>query len=342
MSEYKVHILEEKELAGWDDFVNQSSNGTIFHKLGWLRIVENHSKSHFIPVAVRKGNDIVCLCPLFYKRKFGFRIVLSPPNSCGIPYLGPVFRVPGSGKYNRETTYIAIIDSLSRFAEEHCGFDFLRIVHTPGIYDMRPYMWKDYSILPNYTYTFDLTRATEDLYKSFHTSTRNAIKNASDNNNIVISKDPEHIFNILSLVKKRYSEQNREFKISENYLRELTGSSLSNNFESIAIFKQQQMVVGDITLTNGYHAYTWLGTVRRVDTIPGAGELLLWEKIKEFKQRGLRVLDFVGANTRHICKHKAKYGANLENYFVAQNSTLKGKIALRFMNIMQGESKNFD
>jgi lipid II:glycine glycyltransferase (peptidoglycan interpeptide bridge formation enzyme) len=203
---------------------------------------------------------------------------------------------------------------------------------------MRPYTWRNYYVQPGYTYKFDLTGSTGDIYDIFHTSIKNAMKKALRNENIYISNDHKYIYDILSLVAKRYKDQNKKFRISENYIRNLMGTSVSDNIESIAIINNRYTVAGDITLTDRNKAYAWIGTVSRDENIPGAGELLLWKKIMEYKQRGLTEYDFVGANTRHICKHKAKFGAKLVPYFTAHKTSLKGKIALK---IMKGSERDF-
>jgi hypothetical protein len=321
VSDYKSYILEEKDIGIWDDFIARSSNGTIFHRIEWLKAAEEHSKMQLLPLAVYKGDNIVCLIPLFRQNKFGFKIILSPPNSCGIPFLGPVLKIPATNRYNYERTFSDIIDHITHLIEKRIGFDYMRIINTPEIADMRPYSWKNYTVAPNYTYRFDLSKDTDDIYNTFHTSTRNAMKKALQNESICISKDRKYLYDILSLVAKRYGDQNKKFGISENYFRNLMDSSVSDNIESIAVINNGRTVAGDITLTDRNNAYAWIGGVSREENIAGAGELILWEKIIEYKQRGFTEYDFVGANTRHICKHKAKFGARLVNYFAAHKTS---------------------
>lgn len=338
MADYKAYILGENEIGFWDNYITRSSNGTIFHKFEWLKAAEEHSKMKLLPVAVSKGNHIVCLLPLFQKKKYGFKILLSPPNTCAIPYLGPILNIPSSNRYNFEQTYIDSIDEIMLFAEKSIGFDYLRLVHTPDIIDMRPYFWKNYYVQPNYTYTFDLTAKNEELYNSFHSSTKNAIKKALDNKDIVISRDTKYTRDILSLVRQRYAAQKRKFKVSDRYFDTIMSSSLSENIESIAIIHKDRTIAGDITLTDQHNAYAWIGSVSREDNFPGVGELVLWEEIKELTGRGFTTYDFVGANTKHIRKHKAKYGAQLVDYFVVHKTSMKGKIALDLMNVYGKDS----
>jgi hypothetical protein len=72
MSDYISFRLGDRELDHWDDYIDNSKNGTIFHKIEWLKAIGDHSESDLIPVAVRKGDNIVCLFPLVFQKKVWF------------------------------------------------------------------------------------------------------------------------------------------------------------------------------------------------------------------------------------------------------------------------------
>ena len=333
MSEFRPYILDEKEIKIWDDFVSRSPHGTIFHRLEWLRAAEKHSKNRFIPVAVKKGNHIVCLLPLFMKKKYRVRVLMSPPDSCGIPHLGPVFNIPVTNRYNHENTYLEITDSFISFIEKKIGFDYFRIIHVPDIVDMRPYAWNGYNIRPWYTYRFDLTAGSEKIYQGFHSTTKNSLNKTLYNDTISISWERKYATIILSLVEKRYKEQNREFNIGNGYFHDLVRSSLNENIEPLAVLYNGNIIAGDISLVDRKNAYAWLGTVNRPADLRGGGELVLWENVKDYSQRGLKTYDFVGANTRHICRHKSKYGADLVMYFEIYKTSSLGSFALKVFNL---------
>ena len=315
----------------WDKYINRSSNGTIFHSSFWLKAAENHANMKLLPVVVSKGNHVVCVLPLFIQKKYGFRLLMSPPFLCAIPYLGPAFLIQSSNRYNYEQTYIEVIDEIILYAEKNIGFDYLRIVHPPDVIDMRPYIWKKYQVHPRYTYIFDLTAETGKLYNHFHSTIKNAVKKALTNQDIVISGDIKYAWDVLALVRKRFEAKKIRFQISDRYFQQLMNSSLSDSIESVAIHHNNRVVAGDITLTDKKNAYAWIGSVSRDGNYPGIGELVLWEKIKEFSGRGYLTYDLIGANRRDIRKHKAKYGARLVDYYVVQKTSMKGSLALQFM-----------
>ena len=79
MSDIKVKVSDKKGLEVWDKIVDSSEMGTIFHKLDWLKAVEKHTKSTFYPLIGYEGREIVCLFPVFYKKRAFVKMAFSPP-----------------------------------------------------------------------------------------------------------------------------------------------------------------------------------------------------------------------------------------------------------------------
>jgi|GEM_PF-2792757 len=332
MSEYRAYIVDEKDLDLWDDYISRSEAGTIFHRLDWLKAAADQSNMKFIPVAVTKGEDLVCLMPLFYKTKYGLRVLLSPPNRCYISYSGPVLNIIPSNRYKYEWTYISILDEIIHFAEKQIGFDYFRIIHTPAIRDMRPYVWRGYSFSPKYTYTFDLSKGPEEVYNRFSHAARKYLRKALNNDELTISRDREYMHAILSLAEERSHDQDITFRITADYFQKLLDSSISSSIESIAVFDKGNLVAGNINLTDGDTVYAWVGIISKEHVIQGAGELVLWDNIKEYHKKGYKTFDIVDANIRRLCRHKSRYGPDLIDYPEVYKTSLKGKIALGLMN----------
>ncbi len=332
MSEYRSLILQDQEMDLWDNAIEHSENATVFHQLAWLKAAEKHSLMKLLPLVIYKGDKLVCLCPLFYRKKQGFKILLSPPNSSGMPFLGPAFNIPASSRYNYERTFNEIQDEITSFSENQIGYDYFGIIHNPKVMDIRAYKNKGFSVNPCYTYIFNLQKGQDWLLSNFHRTTRNALKKADSYNEILISHDPKNAYKILDLLEQRYAEQSLDFKITKNYFNDLKNSSIKNNIEVISAFYQDQLIAGDIALTYKKEGYAWLGTVNRENKITGIGELVLWKKMNDLSKRGINSYDIVGANTPHICKHKSKYGADLIEYFEVYKTSFKGKIVLKLLN----------
>ena len=58
-----VELLEDKKR--WDQFVETSPQGSLFHKWDFLKTVERHSKYQFLPYCVYSGEELRCIFPFF-------------------------------------------------------------------------------------------------------------------------------------------------------------------------------------------------------------------------------------------------------------------------------------
>jgi hypothetical protein len=329
MAEYLTKILREDEKDSWNKLIEEGDNGTIFHYYDWLKIAAEHSRTELIPLIITKGNKRVCQLPLFKMTRGGLKFVFSPPPGCGLPYLGPVFSIPAGNRHNYESTYFGILDEIIRFIRKEIGYDYLKIVNSEDLPDMRPYLWQGFQVKPLYSYTIDLTQGMETVHSGIYKKTKNALKQALNNENISISREDRFIDNIITLVGKRYGEQNRKYKISHQYINNLKESSIGEKIEVISILADGEFAGGDITLADKAKAYAWIGSVDRDRKVTGAGERVLWEKMKDYCERGFHSYDIVGGNTRHLCEHKSKYGPELIVYYQVTDTSFKGKISLK-------------
>jgi len=328
-----VTIKKINDKIFWDDFIFNSENGTVFHQYDWLAAAANHSGMKLTLLVVSKGDKPVCVLPLFKGKKAGIRVLLSPPNSCGIPFLGPAFNLPSSNRYNAERTFLEIIEEIVKFAKQEIGYDFFRIINTPNINDIRPYKWLGFSVNTSYTYRFELKDDSQKIHDEFHRTTRNVLQKAQKDSSLEITNENKNSEEILKMLRERYRMQGKKFKISSDYFRQLMDSSINENIEVIAVLSDKQFAAGDIALVFKKDAFAWLGTVNRDIKTNGIGELVLWEKIKDLSSRGINTYDIVGANTPHICKHKSKYGADLITYYDVFDTSFKGKVALKLLKL---------
>ena len=105
-----VELLEDKKR--WDQFVETSPEGLLFHKWDFLKTVERHSKYRFLPYGIYSGEHLKCIFPIFIGRERGLTILNSPPPNTQIWYLGPTFdpSVQGLKTSAREKIFAQVTD----------------------------------------------------------------------------------------------------------------------------------------------------------------------------------------------------------------------------------------
>ena len=82
-----VELLEDKKR--WDQFVETSPQGFLFHKWDFLKTVERHSRYQLVPYCIYSGEELRCIFPFFYCG--AFRTDASVVATAA-PYTNLVFR----------------------------------------------------------------------------------------------------------------------------------------------------------------------------------------------------------------------------------------------------------
>ena len=138
-----VELLENKKR--WDQFVETSPQGSLFHKWDFLKIVERHSKYQFLPYCVYSGEQLRCIFPLFTGRDRGLTVMNSPPPHTQIPYLGPAFdpSVQASKASEKEKILNQVTDEVCREIDTIAP-NFVSITTVPNFLDIRFFIWKKY------------------------------------------------------------------------------------------------------------------------------------------------------------------------------------------------------
>jgi len=337
MSGYKIRILDEAESDTWDDFIDRCEGGTIFHKFAWLKAAGKHTKFSLIPLVVFKGDSLICAFPFFTKKNFSLKVILSPPNGCGIPYLGPVLALPASNQYKLEKFYFGLVDAIINFLKKVIGFDYIRIVLTPYISDTRPFIWNGLNVRPNYTYIISLKDDINIIFNNFDGRIRTMIRKFEKNKDCNIQKgDFEDFFKLLNIVQRRYKLQGIKYKVSKKYLSDLLDSNLSESFMFLGAFRNEELITGNILLRYKNNLHHWIGGVKVNENIAGINESIHWSAIKEHSQINLNHYELIGANTRHLCDHKSKYSPKLLPFYTVEGSTWKGRLGLGVFKKLSG------
>ena len=175
-----VELLEDKKR--WDQFVETSPQGLLFHKWDFLKTVERHSQYRLLPYGVDSGDELRCIFPFFiWRGRFGLTYLCSPPPlHTQIPYLGPAFApsVQALKASAKEKILNQVTDELCREIDTIAP-NFVYFTTVPNFIDVRFFIWKNFTARLGFTYAIDLERSLDELWVSFSKSCRKKIKRVS-------------------------------------------------------------------------------------------------------------------------------------------------------------------
>jgi hypothetical protein len=311
----EVTSADDADIDRWNRYVEQSPQGTAFHRLEVLRCLADHSGADLQLLVGRKGQEPVGLFPVFEFRRAGMSAALSPPPGLLVTYLGPALLNFGKVKRRKaEKRHGRFVDQALEWIDEEIDPRYTHVTTPVGYDDLRPYQWAGFEVSPSYTYRVDLLDDREELLAEFSSDARRNVTNTDDGTYEVVAHegDADAARRIRNRVEERYAEQGVEYPLDEAFVVDLV-ERLPEHVRPVEIYADGEFAGGMITLDDGDTVYRWQASVRFDVDVP-ANDLLDWAVMSDAVDRGRSQYDLVGANTERLCEYKSKFGPRLVAY----------------------------
>jgi hypothetical protein len=322
MSNICVRALKKDEYKMWDELVENSPHGTIFHSSDWVTTCSELLNKKLKIFGCFENEELVGGCSLYvYKSKF----LKTASSTIGMtPYGGVVLaQSPSSKVREREQIYRNIVKSLfDAFDNEH--FDTIQITNSPDFVDVRPFIWYGWDSKILYAYYFNLVNEIEkSISKNVRRTIRKAIKN-----NVTIKKlsDASIYYQLFSMTFER---QNLNPPVTKEFLETITGLLNSKNAGEMWIAETPSGEVGsaEIVIWDNKRAYRWSAASHADFKDTGVTSLLLYEIFQDLKNRRFKEINLMAANTPHLTKFISSFNPKLVPYYAVVKSSVKYKVA---------------
>ena len=312
-----VELLEDKKR--WDQFVETSPQGLLFHKWDFLKTVERHSQYQFLPYCVYSGEELRCIFPFFIARGRGLTRMLSPPPQTQIPYLGPAFdpSVQARKEHTREKIFEQVTGELCREIDKIAP-NIVYFTTVPNFLDVRSFMWKNFTAHLRFTYAIDLEKSVDEIWASFSKHCRHDIAKLSAYSPEIQQTDD--VSALLDIWRPRFSELGIEVPLlSDRYLKELVAAFPQNvTVYNLSIDGKLATAAACCVMQKERYGY-WIGLVNARQDL-AVNEYLVWEIVKLAKSEGFKKLDLGEPGPS---RYKAKFDPVLEPFcYVSKPDTL--------------------
>jgi hypothetical protein len=319
-----VELLEDKKR--WDQFVETSPQGSLFHRWDFLKTVERHSQYHFLPYGVYSGDKLRCIFPFFiWRERFGLTHMLSPPPlHTQIPYLGPAFdpSVQALKASAKEKILNQVTDELCREIDSIAP-NFVSIATVPNFIDVRFFIWKNYREHLRFTYAIDLERSLDEIWASFTKRCRRGINHLSAHSPEVQQTDD--VSPLLDIWRPRFSELGIKVPLlSDSYLKELVATFPQDITVYNLTIDGRLATASACCVMQKERYFAWIGGVGAREGNLSVTDYLLWEIVKRAKSEGFKKLDLGEADER-LLPYKAKFDPVLEPFCFVEKSNTRGK-----------------
>ena len=321
MSIMTIRMIQDG--AVWDGFLDRTSYGTIFHRWRFLKIVEKYSSYKLLPCGVYRGNELICLFPLYYRTYRGMKLIFSPPPQVMVPYLGFVMGPGYAGlKQKRKEAYLA--EAVSEITAEirKIAPNYVKMLTEPCFDDIRPFRWQNYDVDISYEYVIDLTRPTEEIRAGFDSTCKKQIRHCEGLGLAMRrSYDVDAFYRIMGENFREKGVSSPYHTGDSAYLKELL-EAYPDNLKMYFLYEGEKIsgahVIGE------YHGKCtlWLGSATGHHN-----EYMLWELIKLAKSDGCRVFEIQDADTERVLPFKSKFNPGLEHKFLVNRKDALGTVA---------------
>jgi hypothetical protein len=299
-SDVYCELLTPEAYADWDQLVDRSIHGTVFHYSWWLQA----TAEDFQILAVRdRHSRLIAGIPLPRKRRRFLTLYHAPTL---VPYLGPIFDLTGvATNYDR----LYAMRSHGELLAQHLPpFDSFRYIAGASAPDLQGFLWAGFRVGLAYTFRFSASSSLENVEAAMSRTHAQKLTKAKK---IRLSVQHESdIEKLIALNEMIFARQNRKPPYSSELVKRLWNESTTRNCARlyIAYTSTGAPAAGLFTV---HDTRTTFQIVSGVDTsmpdVPG-GNLVLWTAITEAIREG-RDFDFEGSSLRGVEVFYRRWGA---------------------------------
>ncbi|MCE5339134.1 MAG: aminoacyltransferase [Methanomicrobiaceae archaeon] len=316
-------LIDDRET--WDTFVDESAAGRLFHKWDFMKITEKHTGFRFLPYGVFKGNELICIFPLFQKQMHGLKILLSPPPlQSVIPYLGFIMgRRYDTAKQSKKESMLGIVAEQIDNELAALAPNYLAITQVPGFIDIRQFLREGYDARIHFSYVIDLEPPLSEIWSGFSSNLRTKLRKVEKNGCRLEKSTDLSVF--YSTVAERFSEPDMNIPmISRRYFEDLF-QAYPDELGLYYLYDAEGTVTG-VQATQEYKAFTlWMGAPK-MTAMPG-NEFLQWLLLQQAKEVGYRQMENVGANNENLNLFKSKFNPSLTLFLEMSRQDFFGRVA---------------
>jgi hypothetical protein len=322
MSKTEVRLLKEIEYSQWDQLVERSDQGTIFHSSKWMTTAAKNLYLDPVILGVFKDAELIGGCSFYHKKK----IHLFKMGYTKIPlafFGGFVLSLPKSTNVRTSEGREHEIISLILEKINTCNLTSITLINSPAFRDMRPFTWQGWKTGIHYTYILDLDT---DIFSSITHDVRKSIRKAQKLGITVKKEYHPDIF--WELTKQTYEKQNKIIPFQKEYLFNVMEMLIHNNLGEMWIAETSSgdtiSSVFNVYDTHLAHGWTAANDPKFLDT--GGVSLLLFETFKDLQSRGFHRFNLMSGNTPAFSKFSSGFNPRLIPYYSVEKTKGLGKL----------------
>jgi len=300
--------LNREDFAKWDEFVQNSPQGSIFSKSWYLDALGVDYK---ILAVTQKGSI-----------KAGIVLAKNEVNTFSNPmldkYLGFLF-IKEDGNYQKQiSNRYQYMNILANEIKDITSFDYY---FHPNFTNWIPLYWKGFAQQTRYTYIIDNSRSLEEIESRFHHNIKRNIKNAIKNGVEVRREIPFE--DLWYVVNKTFLRQGSKAPFNKDRLKRFINDLMNRgSFISFGAYNDRNEPIAVLGFVyEEKSSYLLLNGVDIDREIRGANALIVKESIRYFYNI-CQKYDFEGSMIEGIEQFYRRFGGELIPYYRVWNDNI--------------------
>jgi hypothetical protein len=317
MTKIEARILTESEHSQWDQLVEQSPWGTIFHSSKWIITSSKSLNLDYIIIGVFDNSVLIGGCSFYIEKMFHF-FKIGYTNVPLCPFGGIVTVIPKSTQVrvyeHKEHEIITVI--LEKI--QTLNLQRVSLNNNPTLYDIRPFKQKEWTERVNYTYVISLDK---DILSSLSHNVRTNIRKAQKNGFTVKKEYNPDLF--WKLTKFMYDKQNIKIPFQKDYLFSLMEMLQQNKRGDMWIAETESGEAASavfILYDNKYVAQAWVAANDPKFLNNGVISFILFEIFTNLQKMGFDRINLMGANIPRLANFYSSFNPKLIPYYSVQKS----------------------
>ncbi|WP_049923649.1 lipid II:glycine glycyltransferase FemX [Halopiger djelfimassiliensis] len=326
----EVSVLDPHTDADeWNRYVERSDGSNPFFRAEAIRLQATDTETKPYLLAGFKGQEPVGVFPVFEYTKGPITGVFSPAPKSWSCYLGPALLNVDKLKQRKADRRIkAFLENCLEWIEAEISPLYSRII-AAEFDDVRPFVWNEYTVEPEYTYVVDLDCSESELLDRFSSDARSNVRNADADAYVIEEGDIDDVERIVDQVAQRYENQGRSFQLSPSFARGVYEELPDGSIRPYVCRVDGAFAGGILVVESETTRYRWQGGVKPdTDIDLAVNDLLDWHVMRDGLRSGLDRYDLVGAGVPSINRYKAKFNPRLETNYVITSGAFGLEMAI--------------
>ncbi len=298
-------LIKAIHINTYTDFFNQHpSLFSVFTTPEWLDI---YSEQLTLFGIYNESEIIIGTFFLYQEKRKGIAYLTNPPYT---PHIGLNYLNPAEKRHQQYSITKKILEVLAQFIDSNCKtFAYLSLA--PEIIDSQPFTWRQFNVVPNYTYQMDLLLSEAELLEAMSPKKRNAYKKAIKDG--IQTKQIDDLTILKTLITNTFErkQKNIDLQLIDAILFQFANT---NNSFCFCAYENETPVAAAFCIYFNQKCYYLLSGYNSNNKHNGAGIMAVYAAMLHAKKLGLSIFDFEGSMLPEVEDYFREFGGQITAY----------------------------